>query len=113
MEPGYLSDKKMEVIYGQKKRTLLMEILNILKRSNENIVALDSGVSNSTTASDFLKVNPNSYFEMYIAEQNMVSVAVGFASAGKIPFVSTFGAFFTRAYDQIRMASQSNSNIKH
>jgi len=49
---------------------------------------------------------------MYIAEQNMVGAAIGLSSRGKIPFVSTFGAFFTRAFDQIRMCQYSRANIK-
>src|SRR6266536_757313 len=49
---------------------------------------------------------------MFIAEQNMVGVAMGLAARGKIPFVSTFAAFLTRAYDQIRMAGVSRSNVK-
>jgi len=91
-------------VYGQS--------LNLLKKHNSNIVALDAGVKNSTSALDFQKANPESYFEMYIAEQNMVSIAAGLSRMSKIPFVSTFGAFFSRAYDQIRMASQFNANIK-
>jgi len=77
-----------------------------------NIVALDAEVSNSTYAEIFKKVYPKRFFEMYIAEQNMVGAAMGFSRMGKIPFVSTFSAFFTRAHDQIRMAQYSDSNIK-
>ncbi len=88
------------------------KVLNYLKQSNKNIVALDAGVKNSTMAQDYSDKNQDSFFEMFIAEQNMVSVAVGLATTGKVPFVSTFATFFTRAFDQIRMASQSNENIK-
>lgn len=77
-----------------------------------NIIVLDAEVSNSTYAEDFKKTYPNNFFEMYIAEQNMVGTALGFSRRGKIPFVSTFAAFFTRAFDQIRMSQYSNSNIK-
>jgi transketolase len=76
------------------------------------IVALDAEVSNSTYSEIFQQAYPKRFFEMYIAEQNMVSAAVGLARRGKIPFVSTFSAFFTRAFDQIRMAQYSQSNIK-
>ncbi len=76
------------------------------------IVVLDAEVSNSTFAEIFQKAYPKRFFEMYIAEQNMVGAAAGLARRGKIPFVSTFAAFFTRAYDQIRMAQYSDSNIK-
>ena len=77
-----------------------------------NIIALDAEVSNSTGAETFKAVYPNRFFEMFIAEQNMVGVAIGLSARGKIPFVSTFSAFFSRAHDQIRMSQYSNSNIK-
>lgn len=70
-----------------------------------NIVVLDAEVSNSTFSQDFQKKYPSRFFEMFIAEQNMVSAAVGLARCGWLPFVSTFGAFFSRAFDQIRMAA--------
>lgn len=76
------------------------------------IVALDAETSNSTFSADFGKVHPERFFEMFIAEQNMVGVASGLSTRGHIPFVSTFGAFFSRAYDQIRMGQYSNSNVK-
>jgi transketolase len=72
---------------------------------------LDAEVSNSTRAAYFAKDYPERFFEMFIAEQNMVSVAVGLARRGWTPYVSTFAAFFTRAADQIRMAQYSRVNI--
>ncbi|MBI2599581.1 transketolase [Candidatus Daviesbacteria bacterium] len=78
-----------------------------------NIVALDGETSNSTYSEFFAKANPERYFEMFIAEQNMAGVALGLAKMGKIPFISTFAAFFSRAYDQIRMAQYSNTNVKY
>lgn len=77
-----------------------------------NLVVLDAEVSNSSFAATFKNKYPKHFFEMYIAEQNMVGVAVGLARRGKIPFVSTFAAFLTRAADQIRMARHSDANIK-
>lgn len=77
-----------------------------------NVVALDGDVKNSTHSEIFKAAFPDRFFEMYIAEQNMVGAAVGFAKRGKIPFVSTFAAFLTRAFDQIRMAAISQANIK-
>ncbi len=68
------------------------------------IVSLDAEVSNSTGAEIFKNAYPDRFFEMFIAEQNMVGAAVGFARRGKIPFVSTFAAFLSRAFDQIRMS---------
>jgi transketolase len=76
-----------------------------------DIVVLDADVKNSTYTIDFENVFPDRFFQMYIAEQNMVSVAVGLASRGKIPVVSTFAAFLTRACDQIRMAELAEDHI--
>ncbi|GAB5046182.1 transketolase [Thermodesulfovibrio sp. TK110] len=77
-----------------------------------NIVVLDAEVSNSTYAEIFKKYYPERFFECFVAEQNMVGMAVGLALRGKIPFVSTFAAFLTRAFDHIRMAQYSEANIK-
>jgi len=77
-----------------------------------NIVVLDAETSNSTYAEQFKQVYPDRFFEMFIAEQNMVGTALGFSRRGKIPFVSTFAAFFSRAHDQIRMSQYSGANIK-
>jgi len=76
------------------------------------IVALDGDTKNSTYAEKFAKAYPERFWEGFIAEQNIVSVAAGLASRGKVPFVSTFAAFFERACDQIRMAAISFANIK-
>ena len=76
------------------------------------MVVLDGEVSNSTYAEIFKEAHPDRFFEMYIAEQNMVGAALGLSARGKIPFVSTFAAFFTRAFDQIRMSQYSDANIK-
>jgi transketolase len=83
-----------------------------LVEANPNVVVLDAEVSNSTYAEFVKKNHPERFFEMYIAEQNMVGTALGFSRRGKIPFVSTFAAFFTRAFDQIRMSQYAKSNIK-
>ncbi len=77
-----------------------------------DIVVLDAETSNSTYADIFQKKYPLHFFEMFIAEQNMVGVGIGLSARGKIPFISTFAAFFTRAYDHIRMAQYSDANIK-
>jgi transketolase len=81
-------------------------------KANPAIVALDGDVKNSTYTEDFEKACPDRFFQMYIAEQNMVGAAMGFAAANKIPFAATIACFFTRAYDFIRMAAISHSNIK-
>jgi len=76
------------------------------------IVSLDAEVSNSTMAEIFQAAYPERFFEMYIAEQNMVGLGLGLARRGKIPFLSTFAAFFSRAFDQIRMSQYSQPNLK-
>src|SRR5260370_5660131 len=76
-----------------------------------DMVVLDGEVSNSTHADEFKKAHPRRFFEMFIAEQQLVAAAVGFGVLKKRAFASTFAAFFTRAYDQIRMAAISNATI--
>ncbi len=77
-----------------------------------DIVALDGEVSNSTHAEIFAKAHPDRFFECYIAEQQAVAAAVGMQVRGWTPYVSTFAAFLTRAYDFIRMAAVSRANIR-
>jgi transketolase len=76
------------------------------------LVALDGEVSNSTHADQFAHSFPDRYFEMFIAEQQMVASAVGLSVRHYIPFASSFAAFFTRAYDFIRMAAISSANVR-
>ena len=88
---------------------------NALLRVGEvdtRIVALDGDTKNSTYADKFFKKVPDRSFECFIAEPNMVGVSTGFAARGKIPFSSTFACFFTRAFDQVRVAGISQSNVK-
>ncbi|MBI2036531.1 transketolase, partial [Candidatus Microgenomates bacterium] len=91
-------------VYGQ--------VLAELGEGNELIYSLDGDTKNSTYSQDFKKAHPERFIECFIAEQNMVGVAVGLSVMGKIPFVSTFAAFLTRTFDQIRMAAISRANIK-
>ena len=88
--------------------------LRELGRANPEIVALDADVSNSTYSETFAKdpALASRFIECRIAEQNMVSTAVGLAASGKVPFVSTFAKFVSRAHDQIEMAILSGSNLK-
>ncbi|MHB8106358.1 MAG: transketolase [Candidatus Cryosericum sp.] len=79
--------------------------------THPGMVVLDAEVSNSTFAVTFRGAYPERFFEMYIAEQNMVSTALGFSTRGKMPFVSTFAAFFSRAFDQIRMAQYALDRV--
>ena len=77
-----------------------------------NMVVLDGEVGNSTYENKFQKKFPERFFQMFIAEQNMVSVALGFDKVGFIPFIATFAAFLARGFDQIRMAQYSKGNVK-
>ncbi len=76
------------------------------------VVVLDGEVSNSTHADEFAKAYPDRYFEMFIAEQQMVAAAVGLQVRGYRPFASTFAAFFSRAYDFVRMSAISRADIR-
>ncbi len=76
------------------------------------LISIDAETKNSTFAEILMEKRKENYFEMFIAEQNMLGVAVGLARRGKVPFASSFAAFFTRAFDQIRMAAVSEANIK-
>jgi transketolase len=90
------------------------ETLVKLGKQLPNLVVLDADLSKSTKTIMFAKEYPNRFFEMGIAEANMISTAAGLAASGKISFVSTFAVFATgRVYDQIRMdVAYSNSNVK-
>ena len=76
------------------------------------IMAVDGDTKNSTFAEKFFKAFPARSIECFIAEQNLVAVAVGLSTRGHVPFASTFATFFTRAADHIRVAGISQSNIK-
>jgi transketolase len=76
------------------------------------VVAMDGDTKNSTFAEKFAKKFPERFTECFIAEQNMVGVAVGFGTRGKAPFASAFACFLSRGYDQIRVAGISMANLK-
>jgi transketolase len=86
------------------------EALAALGKAREDVVGLDGEVSNSTFAEIFRDAVPERYFEMYIAEQQLVAAAVGMQVTGWRPFASTFAAFFSRAYDFIRMSAISRAS---
>ena len=88
------------------------DALVALGAADPKVVALDGEVKNSTFALEFATAYPERYFEMYIAEQQMVAAATGLAVRGYKPFASTFAAFFTRAYDFIRMGSISGRDVR-
>ncbi|XP_015233882.1 transketolase-like protein 2 [Cyprinodon tularosa] len=83
-----------------------------LGQGSQRVVALDGDTKNSTFSELFKKAHPDRYIECFIAEQNMVGVAIGCATRDRtVAFASTFAAFFSRAYDQIRMGAISQSNV--
>jgi transketolase len=88
------------------------EALAALGSLRGDVVALDGEVSNSTHSEDFRAAHEERYFEMFIAEQQLVAAAVGFQVRGWVPFASTFAAFLSRAYDFVRMAAISRANIR-
>jgi transketolase len=80
--------------------------------ADQRIVAMDGDTKNSTYSEKFMHKFPARFTECFIAEQNMVGVATGMATRGKVPFASTFACFLTRAHDQIRVAGVSETNLK-
>jgi transketolase len=87
------------------------DALAALGRSRGEVVALDGEVGNSTYTERFQKAFPDRFYELYIAEQQLVSAAVGMQVFGLVPYAATFAAFLTRAHDQIRMAAVSRANV--
>jgi transketolase len=95
-------------------RDVFGDTLVSLGSSDPNVVVLDADLANSTKADKFAKMYPGRFLQMGIAEQNFVGVAVGLASLGYVPWLSTFTVFFThRALDPIRMlVAQTHANVK-
>ncbi len=88
------------------------EALRALGHIRGDVVALDGELSNSTHSELFAHDHPDRYFEMFIAEQQMIAAAVGMQVRGWVPFASTFAAFMSRSYDFIRMAAISRANLR-
>jgi len=108
------NESRIDVVYPKGEEHATREIFGeILAKIglNSSIYALDGDVGNSTFTEKFGEAFPQRFVQCYIAEQNMVGVANGLSIMGKKPFVATFGAFFTRSYDQIRMAAIGRANI--
>ena len=101
-----------EVGFAVATRKAYGESLAALGGERGDVVALDGEVSNSTYAEIFRDAHPDRYFEMFIAEQQMIAAAVGLQVLGWRPFASTFAAFMTRAYDFIRMGAISRATLK-
>ena len=108
---GALELPRYEVGTAVATRKAYGDALAALGSARGDVVALDGEVSNSTFAEVFAKAHPERYFEMYIAEQQLVAAAVGLQAVGWRPFVSTFAAFLTRAYDFVRMAAISRASL--
>ncbi len=88
------------------------DALCTLKKTTPDLMVFDAEVGNSTYALTYAQKYPESFVESFIAEQNMIGMAMGTAAQGKIPFASTFGAFMTRAFDQIRMAGIGKTPVR-
>jgi transketolase len=110
-ESGDLQLPAYAVGSAEATRRAYGDALVALGMARGDIVALDGEVSNSTYADEFKQAIPERYFEMYIAEQQMVAAAVGLQVRGWRPFASTFGAFLARAYDFVRMAAVSRASF--
>lgn len=83
-----------------------------IAQNNSRVIALDGDMKNSTFSERLKKYDPSRYIECFIAEQNLVGVAIGAACRDRtVPFVSTFATFLTRAFDQIRMGAISQTNV--
>ena len=95
-------------------RDVWADTLIALAKDDQRIVVLDGDLANSTKADKFAAAHPDRFLEMGIAEQNMVGVAVGMATLGFVPWLSSFTVFFThRAVDPVRMlVAQTNANVK-
>jgi transketolase len=111
-EHGTLELPSYEVGDEVATRKAYGDTLKALGDGRGDVVALDGEVSNSTFAEMFRNAHPDRYFEMYIAEQQMVAAAVGIQVRGWKPYASTFAAFLSRAYDFVRMAAISRANLK-
>ncbi len=86
--------------------------LEALARTDPRLVGVDGDVGNSTFTTDIANADPARLLQSYIAEQNVVGVAMGLACRGKIPFASSFACFLARAYDFMRLAAISSTNVK-
>lgn len=102
-----IADRIYEVKNSIATREAFGDALAYLGKTNLKVVALDAEVGNSTFTERLKETNPSHFFQMFIDEENMVSVGLGLSKMGYVPYISTFAAFLTRAFDQIRMAQYS------
>lgn len=117
-EPQSKVGKRKQVPFSFEKGAIIATreaygtVIQAMAAGDEHVLALDAETSNSTFAETVKKTTPDQFVEMFIAEQNMVTAGLGLSKLGFEPFISSFAAFFTRAFDQIRMAQYSDGNIK-
>ena len=104
--PSYPADKTIAT------RRAFGDALKRLGDSHPGVVVFDADVKNSTYTDLFEKAHPERFVECYIAEQAMVGMAAGAGAIGAVPWAATFAAFFSRAFDQVRMAALSSANLK-
>src|ERR671912_1732522 len=109
---GELELPTWELGDSEATRNAYGKALKAIGAAREDVVAMDGEESNSTKSEEFAEAYPERYFEMFIAEQQMVAAAVGMDVRDYVPFASSFAAFFSRAYDFIRMAAISRANIR-
>lgn len=107
-----LPNPKYKIGEKIKTRKAYGESLAVLGDYCPQLLSLDGEVKNSTYSEILEKKYPKKFIECFIAEQNMVSMAVGLTSRNKICFVSTFSSFLSRAFDQLRMAAISRSSLR-
>jgi transketolase len=110
-ETGELDLPRYELGEEVATRKAYGDALAALGSARGDVVVLDGEVSNSTYAEIFAKAHPDRYFEMYIAEQQMLAAAVGLQARGWRPYASSFAAFLSRAYDFVRMAAISRATM--
>ncbi len=110
-EDGPLELPTYEVGSSVATRKAYGEALAALGRARGDVVALDGEVSNSTYSEIFREAHPDRYFECFIAEQQMVATATGMQVRGWVPYLSSFAAFLSRAYDFVRMAAVSRARL--
>jgi len=108
-DPSYALFEKGKVLATRKAFGYALAALG---RASKDVVALDADVKNSTFTNFFEKEFPDRFTQCFIAEQTMVGVATGLHARGKIPFAATFGAFFSRAHDQVRMAGIGRNALR-
>jgi transketolase len=108
---GELSLPKYEIGTKEATRKAYGDALVALGNARGDVVAIDGEVGNSTYSEEFKEAHPERFVQAYIAEQQLVSYAVGFQVRGWRPFAATFAAFLSRAYDFVRMAAVSRANI--